>query len=868
MHAHQQPSLAATLAMAALLMSGVSGCSEPAAVPPLPPSPECTEDSECTAGMMCVNASCVDALEDITEPSESGDDVIEDITDAPQNGEDAADSSPDDTEETFDAPLPDIDIAPPPGECVHHIHCAGLKLCSEEGDCLEPPLCLNDGDCLEERVCDRGKCAATHAGCNSVDDCIDNGICDLLLHECVDKSSCQDASDCVDTRVCVDGACAECLEATDCPNPGLSCIDHQCREADPCDESTDCFPGNSCEGGVCMEPVLLPDALEENDSPQAAGTIEPGALLTDLTVQSWEEDWFVVTPSEQQGLLARIVFDSTHGNLDLAIFDASGEHLLEQDDRDLSFAMVSAPTRGAPETYLLRVTQPTGAVASYSLETFGVPKPFCANDSGEGIAGNDGPETATIMESAEFMVEGRRICPGDQDWFEITLEAENSTLGAVLEYVNSLGGLDVRLFDSTVTPLSTVADTSSYEFAVAQNLPSGTYYVAIDGEEVNTANSYKVSSLFFPAGACLFDTYEWNDNPINAPWFEGSYNQLALCAGDVDWYATDVPAGKGLISSIEYNNVQSQLKIDVLTADDFTLVGSDPGVLAPAGNQSQSALLESSAIAQTVLTRVTRMSPAEFASFTPYSLNIEVVDAFCSDDDFEENDTPGTATEAKTLFGVKNEGKSCPEDSDWYSVELSEGDVLTIDLAQAGGALLGLHVFGADASTPVGVDTTVFQDIGSTLTLDTNTLPEFTAGIHYILVTGGAPVAYSLTTFIASPDSLCDLGEDTEPNDTWFTSAPLGLEDAPATGHFCPNNPDVFHFQGGESPEIELTVATPLDNPKVVVSWASPELDASQGWILGAGGGTITLPASEDGLHFISLHSPVASEYTVSLTSP
>jgi len=792
---------------------------------------------------------------------------VDDISDASETAEDVIDGLDEDVQDIQDAQLPDIDIAPPPGECATHIHCPALRLCNDEGDCIEPPLCLSDADCDEGRVCDRGKCAATHTGCGSDADCVANGDCDLATNECVNKTSCESAADCVGESVCAGGDCVECAAAGDCPGGGLGCVGNQCQEADPCEEATDCLPQNACLGGICSEALLLADAHEDNDSPAYAGPLPLDSALNELTIQSWDDDWFTVTVPAAHGLLVRVSFDNSHGDLDLALHDASGAYLLDLDDRALPFAMTSAPTRNAPETYLLRVTQPVGTVSEYSLETFGVPKPFCANDSWDNASPNDGPATATVMEDAQFTVVGRRICPGDEDWFQITLADDDSTLGAILEYANSLGGLDVRLFDSLASPLSSVAASSSYEFAVAQDLPSATYYVAIDGEDANTANSYSVSSLFFPPGACFFDTYELNDKAIAAPWFEGTNNQLALCTGDVDWYTTDVPAGKGLISKLQYNNVQSQLQIDLFNSEDFTLVDGDLGLIAPAGNKTQTALYEGGPSEQTILTRVTRLSPAGFDSFTPYTLDVEVVDAFCNDDDAEENDSPSSATLAKTLFGVKNFGKICPGDSDWYQVELALGDVLSIDLAQAGGVPLGLHLFQTDASTPVDVETTVFGTLGSTATLNTADTPGFNAGVHYVLITGNAPTAYTLTTHLASPDAFCE-DDAAEPNDTLFTSAELDIEAPPAVGAFCPNNPDVFHFQGGGATDLELTVTTPPENPKVVVTWTSPDLNMSQGWILGAGGGTVSLPANEDGIHFIELHSPVASEFTVSLTTP
>ena len=190
------------------MMGGWIGCGDPESSPPLPPpSPECTEDSDCAANETCFANRCAPA-QDITEPEPDGSDVVDDISDASETAEDVIDGLDEDVQDIQDAQLPDIDIAPPPGACATHIHCPALRLCNDEGDCIEPPLCLSDADCDEGRVCDRGKCAATHTGCGSDADCVANGDCDLATNECVNKTSCESAADCVGESVCAGGESA------------------------------------------------------------------------------------------------------------------------------------------------------------------------------------------------------------------------------------------------------------------------------------------------------------------------------------------------------------------------------------------------------------------------------------------------------------------------------------------------------------------------------------------------------------------------------------------------------------------------------------------------------------------------------------
>jgi hypothetical protein len=137
----------------------------------------------------------------------------------------------------------------------------------------------------------------------------------------------------------------------------------------------------------------------------------------------------------------------------------------------------------------------------------------------------------------------------DDDWYEIDVSAGEKRVRVEVQFTNSLGDIDVQLFNSSGTELAisdSFIDSSEY---IEHIVPvSGTYYIRVYSEFTPTNNEYNLRWNALPS---VDDIYEENDLLEDA-WYPG-YNWegtlLSTIGGmgvqsDDDWYEIDVSAGE------------------------------------------------------------------------------------------------------------------------------------------------------------------------------------------------------------------------------------------------------------------------------------------------------------------------------------
>ncbi|MBQ9816783.1 MAG: pre-peptidase C-terminal domain-containing protein [Proteobacteria bacterium] len=109
-------------------------------------------------------------------------------------------------------------------------------------------------------------------------------------------------------------------------------------------------------------------------------------------------------------------------------------------------------------------------------------QPACQNDASEP---NDNILKATPISSTY----SGTICPGDEDWFKVTLTAP-ATIQLKLEHAN--GDLDLFVYDEKgdlKSSSATAQDTESVDISEA-----GTYYLLVRGADSTISNTYTLSS--------------------------------------------------------------------------------------------------------------------------------------------------------------------------------------------------------------------------------------------------------------------------------------------------------------------------------------------------------------------------------------
>ena len=872
------------------------------------PLPQCAASADCEAGLACVDGACVpssdgsdgDAPDASALPDaplatdtvlDAGSDAAQDaevphdasLADTPDMTEDVGglpdvDAAPDVEDVTADAgveevSLPPLDVTSGPAKCENDSDCQGLQRCDDStgtGLCSEPPICLDSGDCFSGRVCDRGHCADTWAGCESDADC-PKGACALTSHTCADALPCASDGDCVGDRVCKEGACVECKGPSDCPSSAMGCADGLCIEPDTCTADLDCLEGGQCTEGACQQLVLPDDAFENNDVPTAAAPL-PSGVQSGLTIQSWDDDWFRVTVPKGRGVLVRVTFDDAHGDLDVTLLEATGSHILSVDARALDYAVVGTGPLVTEQVVLVHVINTTGTVPSYDIEVWQPQEPFCVPDALDAEGSNDSPTNASPLSGAEVALVGMGICAGEADWYSLKTFS-TGTMSAAIQYPHALGDLDVLLFDEDLGPMGASGAPGSFEFASAADLPPGTYYVKVVGASPDVHNGYALTIKTVTSAACQFDSYEVNDTAAAAAAFSGIDLQLTLCPDEEDWYATEVPSGMGLLASLQYSNYNAQLGLEVheLVGEQTThLISADYGATFPKGLVSQDAAYEQAPKTKTILTRVYRVDSEPATQFTPYSLDVEVVPGFCIDDAKEPDSTWDLAVPLKTIWGQTNPGKLCAGDpGDFYAVDLDGDSVLTLDLIHpVDEAPLSLTLFQPDGLTPISLPAKFFNNIGKYVVFDVSQMGSM-SGTCYVRVSGSTSTSYVLTGTVANKGQ-CPVDDTLEPNDSVLSSTPL-VVGSTVTPYFCPNNPDVFHVQSGSGNALTVSLTIAPELQKTIVQLFGPDFTALYSEAVSESKDislTDAINASgQSGVFFVTLRSPFKGSYAIKLTN-
>ena len=276
------------------------------------------------------------------------------------------------------------------------------------------------------------------------------------------------------------------------------------------------------------------------------------------------------------------------------------------------------------------------------------------------------------------------------------------------------------------------------------------------------------------------DAQEENDSLSTArPLPPSAVNRLAICAGDDDYVAVDVPAGRTLTVTAEFTHASGDLDLALLSV-------SGAMVSSSTGTGDSETVSVTAVTAARYVARIYGYRGAE----NGYSLSITLTGgSACGDDPFEDNDSLAAATPSSP--GSRS-GRICAGDPDFFRWTLAAGQTLSTELTfiHASGDL-DLRLYNAQGAVVAS----------STLTSDTERIshPILTAGVYTLEVYGwqNAANSYALDAAVSAPPLCAD--DATEPNDSAATMriAPSG----PAQFRICPFNDDWFTLAltGGET---------------------------------------------------------------------
>jgi hypothetical protein len=517
------------------------------------------------------------------------------------------------------------------------------------------------------------------------------------------------------------------------------------------------------------------DRLEDNDSAATAsplGTLAGTVTQTGLSIEARDDDWFrfsLASPGRSGDALS-IAFTHTAGDLDLALYDATGANRLAvsqgvTDGESISLAGLAA---GA---YSARVFGYNGASnASYSLTASA---PAVAAIAGDRFENNDSAGTATSLGILSGTTVERELSieAGDPDWFRIILGSSGRSGDAVsIAFTHSRGDLDLALYDSSgsnrIAASQGMGDSEQVSLA---GLAPGSYLVQVYGFNGAANPSYALTASLAQTGTLSGDRRENDDTPATATMLgtvAGTVVEegLNITAADPDWFRfTLASAGRsGDAVSIAFNHSAGDLDLALYDASGSNRLARSQGV----GNGESISL--TGLPAGTYLAQVYGY---ERASNPAYALTVTAAPAQATGDRFENNDSPATATDLRTINGSLSEANLSVEtgDPDWFRFTLGSagrpGDAATISFNHALGDL-DLALYDASGTTRLAVA----NGVGNTESIS---LAGLAAGTYLLQASGydgASNPAYALSLSATPAQSS---GDRFENNDSAATATDL-----------------------------------------------------------------------------------------------
>ena len=384
---------------------------------------------------------------------------------------------------------------------------------------------------------------------------------------------------------------------------------------------------------------------------------------------------------------------------------------------------------------------------------------LCGIDCEEaGLEPNDSPDTATLVTVGSY--DGQYACPMNEDWYSITLRADD-IITIDVTFLQTDGDIDVYVVDPFGGLLAAGESEDDNEEVFASAPISGDYMILVflyadAGDTGGAAYDLTIAVEEAPE-TCHDDGFEENDVLEPAPALEvGNYPDMVACERDFDHY--DIAL-----------NVDDEVTIDVLF--DHELGNIDAALLDTESNlvvegvseDSNEQLVYTAPVAGTYKLVVYLYAFGEYPEGNAYELNIAIGEQVgpCEDDRFEDNDV--RANPAAVGPGEFPDLMACPNDADFFSVDLNTDDEVTIDLAftHADGNV-DLRLYNPDG---VAVAASASIDDGEHIVYTALLSGTFLIEVFYFHPSAEDGNAYTLSIAVNVPDPVCE-PDSLEENDS------------------------------------------------------------------------------------------------------
>ncbi len=390
-----------------------------------------------------------------------------------------------------------------------------------------------------------------------------------------------------------------------------------------------------------------PDALEPNDSAEAATPITGATTLKDLLLEEGGEDWFRVDVPKGKELTVTARFDSARGDIDLELQDAEGGPLRTSSTMN-NLERLRVAAREA-RTVLVRLY---GGSSPYHLEVA-----LVDYVPGDAFEPNDSREEAATIQAGT--AEG--LAADGEDWYRLEAPA-GKLVDITIRFAPGEAYLDLSVASAQEAGAISGSDGVSASARVRCFAPDGPLLFCVSGgAQAPVKYSMTIAVLEPPAK----DRLEPNDSLAAARALApGKHADLVLESDD--WYRLDLRDKKELRIAVR--------KTDDSLPGEVALTLYVPG--AKRGEEVELASARSAFSGEAVLTIARPRAGPVFARVTggivPYSLEVTAAD-HAAEDALEPNDY---RLDARPIRAGKVEKLQCGGD-DWYRLDLKAGEALS-----------------------------------------------------------------------------------------------------------------------------------------------------------------------------------------------
>jgi hypothetical protein len=230
------------------------------------------------------------------------------------------------------------------------------------------------------------------------------------------------------------------------------------------------------------------DDYEENDGFSTA----PGAV-PDITTEpsidavQFDDDWFKVTVPVSNAYLAVLAtFTGADGNIDLALYDAAGDPILDGDHTiDPDFESITLPVTAGD--YFVKIS------GDNTNENYTLSWKVDEDDIYDEDVGND-----TIGDASDFTGFKDVLVPDlrqfDEDWYEIVALPGEVSIEVEIEFLHNDGDLVLALYNATgeLTTVNTDTDNELLVYGLDPYVTGSTsYFIQVSGQGFGTDYTLK-----------------------------------------------------------------------------------------------------------------------------------------------------------------------------------------------------------------------------------------------------------------------------------------------------------------------------------------------------------------------------------------